>query len=83
MCHFISFYELFLELEDKTEFTAYINSSQQGIPNTLVDMHNIPDILKTMGEYPKEHFIVGNDTELDYKSFFKDFIVHLYRVFNA
>jgi len=83
MCHFASFYELFLELEDKTEFVAYINSTQQAIPNTRIDMHNIADILKAMGDYPKEHFTIGSDTKIDYKSFFKDFSDHLYHVLNT
>jgi hypothetical protein len=101
MCHFVSFYELFLKLDDNTKFAAHIitntistilvddmrgndqyqNEAREKIDN--IDKHNIEDILKTMGDYSKEHFNMGNDTEIDYKKFFKDFIDHLYRVFKT
>jgi hypothetical protein len=98
MCHFVSFYELFLKLDDNAKFAAHIitntisniladdmqgndryqNEVQEKIDN--IDKHNIEDILKTMGDYSKEHFYMGNDTEIDYNKFFKDFIDHLCRV---
>ena len=88
ICHFAFFYELFMKHASNKEINIhkkflddvisnkYMNK-QDYINQHLIDVHNIPDLIKNMGEIKKEHFTRKLDSVINYDSFFFDFIEHM------
>jgi len=90
ICHFAYYYELFIWLGDTTgiraqnEFKYHISNklidavTEEDVTyQTVIDEHNIEELINTFGDYNKNHFAQGSRTVLDYLSYFRDFLEHL------
>jgi hypothetical protein len=91
ICHFAYYYELFIRLGGNTgirvqnDFTYSVSgklidaviTEQDSTSETIIDEHNIAELLATFGNYDKKHFTKGGGTLIDYFSFFHDFLDHL------
>jgi hypothetical protein len=91
ICHFVSYYEIFLELGDDigstkhsyfTNIVSYelieaLTSEHDSTSQTLFDGHDINDLLNNLKRFPKEHFSRKRETKINYLSFLNSFLQHL------
>jgi len=91
ICHFTFYYELFVRLGDNTGILSHSNfthevsnkligavtSEQDNTSQTIFDEHNIEELVRTFGQYNKNHFTKGNSTLINFHTFFKNFLNHL------
>jgi len=90
ICHFVSYYELFLKLGDNTgiethsNFKHEVSSTMMGAiteetdptMQNIFDEHDIRGLLRNMRRFPKKHFTKGRDSKIDYINFFNKFLKH-------
>jgi hypothetical protein len=91
ICHFAFYYELFIRLGDNTgirchsDFTHAVSSkligavtNEQDITSqTVFEEHDIQSLLRNLGNFSKDHFSKGQETDIDYKAFLDDFLKHI------
>ena len=91
ICHFASYYEIFLELGDDigatkhsyfTNIVSYelieaITDEHDSTSQTPFDGHNIIDLLSNLRRFPKEHFSRKRETAINYQLFLDSFLNHL------
>ena len=90
-CHFVSYYEHFIQLGDSTGIAAHSNfkhavsttlmgaitEEQDSTSQNIFDEHNIEDLIRNMRRFPKKHFSKRKESKIDYMKFFNKFLEHL------
>jgi len=88
ICHFAFYYEFFIKNGDNTgirshsdfthavssRFFGAVTSEQDNTSQTVVDEHNIYELVKTFGKYNKTHFTKGSNSLINYYVLFYDFL---------
>jgi hypothetical protein len=91
ICHFAFYYELFLTLGATVTPSAFdnfrhtvsgtlagaITKEKDSTRKTLIDEHNVSELIYSFGKYPNTHFAKKSNTELDYRDLFFHFLDHL------
>ena len=93
ICHFVFLYELFTRLDENTDnsihekFINIINQNMSGkklkenthnMTTNELDNYSMQELIKNLEKFSSnEHFTNGVDSQIDYKSFFYDFLGHL------
>lgn len=55
-----------------------ITKEEDSTSQTIFDEHNITELVKTFGKYPKDHFARKNEIDIDYPTMFRQFLKHLH-----
>jgi hypothetical protein len=91
ICHFAFYYELFINLGDSTDIRTHSNfthavstkligavtNEPDNTSQTIIDEHDMLNLLSNFRKFPKSHFSKGQKTNIDYQKFLVDFLKHL------
>jgi hypothetical protein len=94
ICHFAYYYELFIHLGGTTGIRVQNNFTYQvsdklfdavtkeldNTCETIIDEHDIDELIESFGNYNKDHFTKGSGTLINYFNFFHNFLDHLHFV---
>jgi len=92
ICHFTTYYELFLKMGDNTGIETHSNFKHEvsvtmmsaiteetdPTKQNIFDEHNITDLIRNMRRFPNKHFTKGKASKIDYIKFFDKFLDHLH-----
>jgi hypothetical protein len=93
ICHFVFYYELFLEMGGVSSSSVYskfknaISSKHEGSlfekifdNHTLSNIRDIPNLIRVLELFPPKHFSKDIITsKIDYRSFFRHFLKHIFK----